>query len=221
MDGILDAYLGPVPEKFSHDGKTYTPRSFLQGSGFDPEDYVELTSFTHHPYDAWFALEIPDNWARNRSYNIPLDELIATLDHALAHGFSVAWDGDVSERSFCHRQGVALWPRNTWDDRSDPEKKALCEAPEPEIDVTPELRQRGFDDYSSSDDHLMHIVGAARDRNATRYYVTKNSWGVSGARDGYVYMSEPYVRAKTISILVHRDALPGDLAVRLGVASAP
>jgi len=216
VDGILDAYLGVVPERFEHAGKGYTPRSFLEASGFDPAAYVELTSFTHHPFDAWFALEIPDNWARNRSYNVTLDEMMAVLDRVLARGFSVAWDGDVSERSFCHGKGVALWPAEAWDERSDEEKQALCDRPEPEMPVTQESRQRGFDDYTSSDDHLMHIVGTATDQNGTRYYITKNSWGVTGAQDGYVYMSESYVRAKTISVLVHRDALPTQLSRRVG-----
>lgn len=215
MEGILDAYLGPVPESFEHEDKNYTPGSFLQALGFDPDDYVELTSFNHHPFDTWFALEIPDNWARNRSYNVPLDDLMSALDHALARGYSVVWDGDVSERSFCHGQGVALWPRADWEDRTEAERKSLCQAPEPEVVVTQDLRQEGFDDYTSSDDHLMHIVGTARDRNGTRYYITKNSWGVTGDADGYVYMSERYVRAKTISILLHRDALPRGLAERI------
>lgn len=213
--GILDAYLGEVPDRFDHGGKSYTPSSFVQASGFDPGDYVELTSFTHHPFDTWFALEIPDNWDRNRSYNVTLDELMAVLDGALERGYSVAWDGDVSERSFCHAKGVALWPVKAWNDRDDEEKRTLCDGPEPELRVTQEMRQRGFDDYTSSDDHLMHIVGRARDQNGTRYYITKNSWGETGAAKGYVHISESYVRAKTISILLHRDAIPTALARRL------
>jgi bleomycin hydrolase len=213
--GILDAYLGEPPGQFVIDGKSYTPRSFLDASGFDPGAYVELTSFTHHPFDAWFALEIPDNWARNRSYNVRLDELMSVLDGAIERGFSVAWDGDVSERSFCHARGVALWPVKAWEDRSEEEREALCSRPEAEASVTPESRQRGFDGYTSSDDHLMHIVGMATDQNGTRYYLTKNSWGETGAQRGYVYMSESYVRAKTISILVHREALATGLMQRI------
>ena len=213
--GILDAYLGAVPGGFDVGGRRYTPRSFLEASGFDPGDYVEFTWFTHHPFYSWFALEIPDNWAHNRSYNVSLDELMATLDRALERGFSVAWDGDVSERSFCHAKGVALWPTKEWDERSEVQKREICDRPEPEARVGSESRQRMFDDHMSSDDHLMHIVGTASDQNGTRYYITKNSWGPTGARDGYVYMSEPYVRAKTISILLHRDALPAALERRL------
>jgi bleomycin hydrolase len=179
-----------------------------------PDEYVELTSFTHHPFNTWFALEIPDNWARNLSYNVPLDELMGAIDQALENGFSVAWDGDVSERSFCHGQGVAVWPAVSWNDRSDEQREAVCHVPEPEVQVTQELRQGGFNNYTSSDDHLMHLTGIARDQNGTKYYITKNSWGVSGAKDGYVYMSEAFVRAKTISIMVHMDALPGELRER-------
>lgn len=215
VEGILDAYLGELPGRFDFDGKSYTPRSFLDAFEFDPGDYVELTSFTHHPFDAWVALEIPDNWARNRSYNVGVDELMSVLDRAIEGGFSVAWDGDVSERSFCHSKGVALWPVRAWDERDEEERGALCERPEAEVRVTQESRQRGFDDYTSSDDHLMHIVGTARDQNGTRYYITKNSWGETGSREGYVYMSESYVRAKTISILVHRNALPDALVGRV------
>jgi bleomycin hydrolase len=215
VDGVLDAYLGTPPTEFEYAGRRYTPRSFAESLGIVPEDYVELTSFAHHPFYSWFAIEIPDNWARNLSYNVPLDELMAVVDRALENGYSVAWDGDVSERSFCHGQGVAVWPELGWGEREAEAREKICRVPEPEIQVTQESRQRGFDDYTSSDDHLMHLTGIATDQNGVRYYITKNSWGVSGARDGYVYMSEPYVKAKTISILVHRDALPNDLRRRV------
>ncbi len=215
VSGILDAYLGAMPGEFSRNGRRYTPESFAAAYGVTPDRYVELTSFTHHPFDTWFALEIPDNWARNLSYNVPLDELMGVIDNALENGYSVAWDGDVSERSFCHDRGVALWPQTGWEARSGAEREMLCRAPETELEVTQEVRQVGFDDYTSSDDHLMHIVGIARDQNGKRYYITKNSWGVTGLRDGYVYMSEAYVRAKTITVLVHREALPRDLRERL------
>ncbi|MEE9132420.1 MAG: C1 family peptidase [Gemmatimonadota bacterium] len=218
VDGILDAYLGEVPEEFVYEGKTYTPRSFADALGVEPADYVELTSFTHHPFNTWIAIEIPDNWARNASYNVPLDELMAVIDHAIDNGYSVAWDGDVSERSFCHSKGVAIWPAEGWDERSDDEKNSLCDAPEPEAQVAQDQRQKGFDNYTSSDDHLMHIVGIARDQNGTKYYITKNSWGETGAKDGYVYISEAYVRAKTISILVHQDALPQNVEEQLAEA---
>jgi bleomycin hydrolase len=194
IDAILDAYLGEVPTEFVYGGKAYTPRSFADELGLRVDDYVELTSFSHHPFYEWFAVEVPDNWARNESYNVPLDELMGVIDHALERGYSVDWDGDVSERSFCHSKGVAVLPL------------------EPQ-----EVRQHGFDNYSSTDDHLMHLVGIARDRNGAKYYLTKNSWGVTGAEDGFLYMSEAYVRAKTVTIVVHREALPDGLTGRVAL----
>ncbi len=215
IDGILDAYLGEVPTEFVYDGKTYTPRSFADELGLRMDDYVELTSFSHHPYYDWFAVEVPDNWARNESYNVPLDELMGVIDHALERGYSVDWDGDVSERSFCHGKGVAVLPLEPWSARDEKERERVCAVPEAEVQVTQEARQQGFDDYTSTDDHLMHLVGIARDRKGTKYYLTKNSWGVTGAEDGFLYMSEAYVQAKTITIVVHREALPDGLTGRV------
>jgi len=211
IDGILDAYLGPIPEQFTYQGRSYTPHSFAEWLGLGPDDYVELTSFTHHPFNTWFAVEIPDNWARNKSYNVPLDDLMGVIDNAIENGYSVDWDCDVSERSFCHSKGVAVLPLVPWASRSSEEQGQVCGVPQPELTVTPEVRQQMFDNYTSTDDHLMHIVGIARDQNGTKYYVTKNSWGETGAEDGYVYMSEQFVRAKTVTIMVHRDALPRSL----------
>jgi bleomycin hydrolase len=215
VDGILDAYLGDPPETFMYDGKTYTPRSFADELGLDPDNYVELTSFSHHPFYTWFAVEVPDNWARNRSYNLPLDELMAVMDHALENGYSVDWDGDVSERSFCQNRGVAVWPAKSLEERTEEEREAVCTTPEIETVVTQAVRQAGFDDHSSTDDHLMHITGRARDQDGTTYYVTKNSWGLEGPKNGFIYMSESYVRAKTITVIVHKDALPRDVARRI------
>lgn len=216
MDGILDAYLGQVPDSFAYRGKTYSPRSFAAAMGLDPDAYVELTSFAHHPFNTWLAVEIPDNWARNRSYNLPLDQLMGVIDGALQQGYSVDWDGDVSERSFCHAKGVAVLPAVPWDARSEADRQHICETPEPELQVTQEVRQRMFDGWTSTDDHLMQLVGLARDQNGATYYITKNSWGETGARNGYVYMSAAYVRAKTISIIVNRNAVPD--ALRKAVA---
>jgi len=213
--GILNAYLGTPPDTFQFQGRTYTPQSFAASLGVDPHNYVELTSFTHHPFNTWFAVEVPDNWAKNESYNIPLDELMAVIDRALSNGFSVDWDGDVSERGFCQADGVAVLPRTSSDQRTDAQRSMLCKTPEPELAVSQAIRQAGFDNHTSTDDHLMQLVGIARDQNGTKYYLTKNSWGITGPYDGYIYMSESYVRAKTISLVVHRDALPADLARRV------
>lgn len=217
--GILNAYLGVPPDTFTYNGKRYTPATFRDWLGVKTEDYIELTSFTHHPFNTWFAVEIPDNWARNRSFNIPLDDLMGVIDNALQHGYSVAWDGDVSERSFCQAKGVAVWPQKAWEARDQDEQKTLCNAPEAEVQVTQALRQKGFDNFTTSDDHLMHIIGSARDRNGETYYITKNSWGETGPAKGYIYMSAPYVRAKTISIVVNRAALPAPVTNRLAAAA--
>lgn len=208
VDAVLDAYLGAPPEHFTHDGRSFTPADFAEATGFDPDAYVELTSFTHHPFYTPFRIEIPDNWAGNRSVNVPLDDLMAAVDHALENGYSVAWDGDVSESTFCHGEGVAVLP-------AEGEGAASCEAPGAEMDVTQVRRQTFFDSQQSTDDHLMHLVGVATDQNGARYYRTKNSWGTGNPYAGYDYMSVPYVRAKTISVLVHRDALPADVAAKL------
>jgi bleomycin hydrolase len=215
VGGILDAYLGDIPEEFTWQGRQYTPRTFADHLGIDPNDYVELTSFTHQPFDTWFALEIPDNWARNPSYNVPLDEMMSAVDRALENGYSVDWDGDVSERSFCHANGVAVLPAVPYETRDQESRGNICTVPEPEADVTQAVRQAWFDDHTSTDDHLMHLVGIAHDQNGTKYYLTKNSWGETGALEGYLYMSEAYVRAKTISITVHRDALTRELRQRV------
>ena len=209
VKSVLDVYLGKSPETFEYKGKTFTPKSFAEHLGIRPNDYIQLTSFTHHPFYTRFALEVPDNWARNLYDNVPLDELMATIDNALEKGFTIAWDGDVSEKTFSTKEGIAILPETAWDDMTKAEKDNVFKKVIPELQVTQEIRQICFDNYSSTDDHLMHITGLAKDQNGTKYYITKNSWGTKDfKKDGYVYMSEAYVRAKTISIMLHRDALP-------------
>ena len=221
VEGVLDAYLGAPPQEFEYQDQKHTPRSFADDLGLRADDYVELTSFTHHPFYERFAIEIPDNWAGNLAWNVPLNELMQTLDRALALGYSVAWDGDVSEQSFQHKKGVAILPEKPWDERTKEEKDAVCDAPEPEMKVDQQRRQQHFDNYSSTDDHLMHIVGIARDQHGTRYYVTKNSWGTRDSDyEGYVHISEPYARCKTMTILVHRDAVPEMLRSKLALPAA-
>ncbi|KAA3660319.1 MAG: aminopeptidase [Calditrichaeota bacterium] len=216
VESLLDTYLGPLPGEFTYEGKKYTAKSFAEKTGFNPGDYVELTSYTHHPFYSQFALEIPDNWARNQSHNVPLDELVDVLENALERGYTVGWDGDTSERSFIHKKGVAFLPLKEWDDRTKEERNTIGDAPEAEKDVTQSMRQRYFDNYTSKDDHLMHITGIAKDQNGTKYYITKNSWGEKESKyDGFLHMSESYVRAKTVSILVHKDAIPDNLMKKL------
>lgn len=233
VQSVLDTYLGPLPETFTYRGKKYTPKSFAESLGINTADYVELTSFTHHPYYEAFELEVPDNWEHARQYNLPLDELMEVIDGALRRGYSVCWDGDVSERGFRFANGAAINPDVRDLSRYSAADSAvfapLTEAqrmdsvmafrrPYPEIVVTPEVRQEGFETFVTTDDHLMHITGLAKDQNGTKYYVTKNSWGTErNDFGGYLNMSESFVRAKTIYVMLHKDALPAALRQRLGL----
>ena len=221
---LFDTYLGKLPEKFTYKGKEYTPKSFAESLGLNMDDYIELTSFTHHPYYVKFDVEVPDNWEHSLMYNLPLDEMMQTVDYALNNGYTVCWDGDVSEKGFSFTNGVAINPEvkkvedlsNTDRARFEKlgEKERLeevfkFERPYPEINVTPEVRQAGFESFVTTDDHLMHLTGIAKDQNGTKYYITKNSWGTDrNMLGGYLNMSESFVRAKTIYVMVHKDAIP-------------
>ena len=207
-DAILDIYLGDDEEQFVFEGKSYTPQSFLEMTKLKVDDYVSLTSFTHQPFYSNFILTIPDNWSNGSFYNLPLDEFMSVIDNALEKGFTVALDCDVSEKTFSSKSGVAVIPKNTAD-----KKKALTEiVPEKQVDQT--FRQQEFESYATTDDHLMHITGVLKDQNGNKYYKVKNSWGTDENRtthNGYVYFSEAYMRLKTISITIHKDALPKDV----------
>lgn len=232
FDGILDAYLGAYPYRFDVDGKSFSPESFRGNLGFDPDNYIALSSFTHHPFYKSFVFESPDNWSYGSVYNLPLDEMIETIDQAIKNGYSVAWAADVSEQGFNHRKGIAIVPdekteemdgleQAKWEEMSDREKKQAIYSLDhyvPEMKITPELRQTAFDNYETTDDHLMHIIGSATDNHGNKYYKVKNSWGTEGSRfDGYFYASESYVRYKTMSIMVHKEAVSKGLMKKLGL----
>lgn len=194
----LDAYLGTLPENFEFNGKTYTPKSFaVDHLEFNVDDYIELTSYSHHPYYEKFILEIPDNWSNDLYYNVTLDDMMNIIDNAFNEGFSVCWDGDISG-DFSRRNGYAKLP--------DESKK-----------VTMEMRQKAFDNYTSTDDHLMHLTGIAKDQHGTKFYITKNSWNTDNSYDGYWYMSESFLRMNTVAIMIHKDALPKDIRKKLGL----
>ena len=232
INSLFDIYMGKLPESFTYKGKQYTPKSFAASLDIHTDDYVMLTSFTHRPYYREFEIEVPDNWEHARMYNLPLDELMAAADHALRNGYTVLWDGDVSEKGFSFKNGVAINPETEQtEDLKDTDfarwnkmdaQERLAEAykfagPCPEVNVTPDIRQQGYEAFVTTDDHLMHLTGIATDQNGTRYYITKNSWGT--ARNdfgGYLNMSESYVRAKTIYIMVHKDALSKEMRQRIG-----
>lgn len=233
IDGTLDAYLGNLPETFKYEGKTYTPQSFATDYvGLNMNDYVELTSFTHHPFYTSFALEIPDNWMWAQLYNVPLDDLMAVIDNSIATGYTVAWGADVSERGFStSNQGIAVVPDADkedmtdaeiakWEALSDKEKDSelyKLDRPGAEKKINQLMRQFGFDNYETTDDHGMLIVGTAKDQDGNLYYKVKNSWGDYNKYDGLFYASKPYVAYKTISIMVHKDAIPKDIRTKLGL----
>jgi len=212
IDGVLDSYLGKNPSSFMYHGKEYTPESFLTMTKIKPEDYVTITSFDHAPFYDEFILNIPDNFSNGSYYNVPLDDMMNVIDYALQNGFTVELDCDVSERTFSSKDGVAVIPL-----RSENNIKALQGVyPEKSIDQT--YRQQQFENYKTTDDHLMHITGTLKDQNGTVYYKVKNSWGTNPERNangGYVYFSESYMRLKTISVMIHKDAIPKEIAKKL------
>lgn len=204
VDAVLDIYLGKNVNSFTFEGKTYTPQSFLEMTKINPDDYVNITSFTHADYYSNFILNIPDNWSYGSFNNVPLDEMMATINHALENGFTVELDCDVSERSFSSKDGVAVIPLSPANN-----KKAL-QGIYPEKKITQDFRQDEFENFTTTDDHLMHITGMVKDQNGTVYYKVKNSWGTDPERtthNGYVYFSESYMRLKTISITLHKEGL--------------
>lgn len=215
QDALFDIYMGKIPETFQYDGKEYTAESFRDFLGIDADDYVELTSLTHHDFYKRVPLEIPDNWDHALLYNLPLDEFMEVIDNALNKGFTVAWDGDVSEKGYIYQDPYCcIIPA---DPSIGKERIAAGEKIEEIAEVTPELRQTWFETFATTDDHLEHIVGIAKDDDGTKYYIVKNSWGVSNDLGGYHYFSEKYVMGKTVSIIVHKEALPKDIRKKLNI----
>lgn len=230
--GILDSYLGEVPEKFQYNGKEYTPHSFAAELGLKQEDYISLTSFTHHPFYKPFAIEVPDNWRWALSYNLPVDELMEVMEQAVMKGYTIAWASDVSEAGFS-RDGIAIVPdeeapenagsdQSRWLGLSSRERDAeirtrIGKEILSEKEITQEMRQTSFDNYATTDDHGMQIYGIAEDQNGNRFFMVKNSWGETGPYDGFWYASFPFVSYKTLSIVLHKDALPASIAKKLGL----
>ncbi len=209
VNAICNIYLGKVPKTFEYDGKEYTPKSFAKSLGINTNDYVEITSFTNHPFYTKFILQVPDNWAQGEYYNVPLNDLIKIMDHALATGYTVAWDGSIPKKNFYRKRDYAVVPVVGDTAKYGPEK---------EKDVTQAMRQKAYNDYGTTDDHLMHITGLAQDQDGTKFYYTKNSWGTKHKiYKGYWYMSEPFVKLRTIAILVNKGAIPKDIRTKLGI----
>ncbi len=212
VESTLDIYLGTPPQKFEYNDKEYTPKSFQEETGFNPNNYIEITSYTDVPFYDKYNLSLPDNWSNSYYYNVPIDELVEIVDHSLKNGYSVCWDGDSGRDHFLRDECYAVIPEKEKD------KDEKVTEPEKEMVITQEMRQEAFDNFDVTDDHLMHFTGIAENQNGTKFYYTKNSWGTKDRKyDGYWYMSETYVRLKTVAILVHKDAIPKEIRVKLGV----
>lgn len=216
--GALDGYMGTPPTTFTVAGKSYTPQTYMESLGLKADDYVALTSYSHHPFYKPFVLEVSDNWSNGEFYNLPLDEFCQVAENAVDKGFGVVWAADVSEKTFSAKEGMAIMPAKTWEDMSIGERDSIWKAPLKEKMVTQEQRQAAFDEMSTTDDHGMHITGIVKDQAGTKYYTVKNSWGtVKKEMNGYLYVSQPYFRSKTMSILVHKDAIPAAIRQKLGI----
>ena len=228
FDGIVGAYLGEYPATFTVDSKEYTPESYRDNLGINANDYVNISSFTHHPFYSQFIIEVPDNWRWDTAYNLPMDEMREVMYNAIEKGYTIAWGSDVSEKGFT-RNGIAVMPvekkkaaagsdQEKWVGKAAEEKaeEAKSELPE-EMVITQEMRQDGYDRKTTTDDHGMHIYGIAKDQNGTKYFMVKNSWGETGKYKGIWYASDAFVRYKTLNIVVHKDALPKNIAKKLGI----
>ena len=228
FDGVVEAYFGEYPETFTVEGVEYTPESFRDHIGFNYNDYVNISSFTHHPFYEPFVSEVCDNWRWDSAYNLPMDEMMEVMYNAIDKGYTIAWGSDVSEKGFT-RDGLAVMPveetkaaagsdQERWVGKSaeTPQEEVKAALPE-EMVITQEMRQDGYDRKTTTDDHGMHIYGLAKDQNGTNYFMVKNSWGVTGKYDGIWYASDAFVRYKTINIVVPKDALPKHIAKKLGI----
>lgn len=214
----MDSYLGEVPESFDYKGKNYTPRTFAdEVIGINPDDYIGISSFEEHAYYQPFVLLIPDNWSFERFYNVKMRDMTDIIDRALAKGYTVAWATDVSEKSFSWKNGVAFVPEKPVELMSPEELKNLFNGPKKEANITAAQRQEAFDNYSTTDDHGMHITGLVTDQNGKEYYIVKNSWGETNDYKGYMYVTKEFVRYKTISMLLHKDALDKEMKQKLSL----
>lgn len=231
LQGIIDSYLGKCPEEFVYEGKTYTPKSFAASLGLNLDDYVSITSYTHHPFYTQFAVEVQDNWRWEQSYNVPMDEMMRIIDNAIDNGYTIAWGGDVTEKGFTRKglgiaydvkkaRSMAGTDADRWFKLSAEEKKSKLDSlgvDAPEIVPTQQMRQETFDNWELTDDHGMQIYGVAKDQNGKEYYMVKNSWGEYGDYQGVWYMTKNYVAYKTMDFMVNKNAIPKDIRKKLGI----
>jgi len=227
FNAIVDTYLGEVPKTFQYKGKTYTPQSFQESLGLNLDDYVSLTSFSHHPYYEPFIIEVQDNWRWGESWNLPLDEFMQVMDNAVRNGNTFAWGADVSEIGFT-RDGICVVPDMEkapelsgsdmahWLGLSATDKrKEATSHPMPELKITESMRQEAYDNWETTDDHGMIIYGLAKDQTGKEYFMVKNSWGTTRGYEGIWYASKAFVAYKTMNILIHKDAIPKDILKKL------
>ncbi len=231
FNAILDEYFGELPESFEWQGKQYTPKSFAESLPIDMNDYIDISSFTHHPFYEQFVLEVPDNWMWGMVYNLPMEEMMRVVDHALENGYTLAWGTDVSEKGFSRTKAIGVIPETDpksmsgteaerWGAMTAKEREAALytfEKPMKEREITQEMRQEAFDNYETTDDHGMVIMGTAKDQNGTLYYKVQNSWDMVKPYDGFWYFSKPFVAYKTTDLMVNKKALPKDIAKKLGL----
>ncbi len=215
---VIDSYLGVVPESFEFKGKSYTPQTFAKDVvGLNADDYIEMSSFMDHPYYEKTVLMVPDNWSFGQVYNVKMNDITSIIDYSLQNGFTVAWATDVSEKTFSWKNGVAYVATKKFEDMSADEKDNLFNGPKPELEITPELRQANFDNYQTTDDHGMHIVGIAKDQNGKSYYVVKNSWGATNDYKGFLYVTKNFVQLKTTAFMVNKAGIPVELRKKMSL----
>jgi bleomycin hydrolase len=217
-EAVIDSYLGQVPQNFNYKGKNYTPQSFAKEVvGLNPDEYIEFSSYSNAPYYTKTMLMVPDNWSFDLIYNVRLNDMTDIIDNALKNGFTVAWATDVSEKSFSWKNGIAYVPTKKVDDMTPEEKENLFNGPKPEMEITEEVRQKAFDNYQTTDDHGMHIVGVSKDQDGKEYYIVKNSWGASNDYKGYLYVTKNFIKYKSTALMVNKAAIPAAIAKKMGI----
>ncbi len=217
-EAVIDSYLGQVPQNFNYKGKNYTPQTFAKEVvGLNADEYVEFSSYSNVPYYTKTMLMVPDNWSFDMIYNVRLNDMTDIIDNALKNGYTVAWATDVSEKSFSWKNGIAYVPTKKVDEMTPEEKENMFNGPKPEMEITEELRQKAFDNYQTTDDHGMHIVGVSKDQDGKEYYIVKNSWGATNDYKGYLYVTKNFIKYKTTALMVNKGAIPAAIAKKMGI----
>ena len=217
-EAVIDSYLGQVPQNFNYKGKNYTPQTFAKEVvGLNADEYVEFSSYSNVPYYTKTMLMVPDNWSFDMIYNVRLNDMTDIIDNALKNGYTVAWATDVSEKSFSWKNGIAYVPTKKVDEMTPEEKENMFNGPKPEMEITEEIRQKAFDNYQTTDDHGMHIVGVSKDQDGKEYYIVKNSWGATNDYKGYLYVTKNFIKYKSTALMVNKGAIPAAIAKKMGV----